>query len=65
MVSICRKQGYQEEPGGGKGALRKFTKAGAPPVILPPLKGLSIGVIENTLAAIGGYRLKDLPILMP
>jgi predicted RNA binding protein YcfA (HicA-like mRNA interferase family) len=64
MVSICRKRGYQEVPGGGKGAHRKFTKAGAPPVILPPRKDLSIGVIKNTLAAIGGYRLKDLPNLM-
>ena len=64
MVTICRKRGYQEVPDGGKGAHRKFTKAGAPPVILPPRKDLSLGVIRNTLAAIGGYRLKDLPILM-
>ena len=64
MIGICRRRGYDEVPGGGKGSHRKFAKKGAPPIILPPRKDLSIGVIKNTLAAIGGYRLADLPMLM-
>jgi predicted RNA binding protein YcfA (HicA-like mRNA interferase family) len=64
MVRLCRRNGYEIRTGAGKGSHLKLEKAGSPVVVLPQRHDLSPGVIKNTLAAIGGYKLRDLPKLL-
>ena len=64
MTRLCRHYGYEIQGGAGKGSHLKLEKAGAPMVVLPHRRDLSPGVIKNTLAALGGYKLRDLPRLL-
>lgn len=64
MIRLCRHHGYEIQSGAGKGSHLKMEKSGAPMVVLPHRRDLSPGVIKNTLAALGEYKLRDLPKLL-
>jgi predicted RNA binding protein YcfA (HicA-like mRNA interferase family) len=64
MIRICERAGYTLNSKGGKGSHVKLEKSGRCPVILPNRKDLSVGVVKNALAAVGDYKLADLPRLL-
>ena len=65
LVRVCKKQGFEVLPKRGNGSHTVMRKVGAPGIVtIPKDKNLSTGVIKNTLATIGGYRVHDLPKLL-
>lgn len=65
MIRICQGKGYATIPGGGKGSHIKMECPGRPVVIIPGNRSnLSPGVAKNILTTIGGYKIKDIPMLM-
>lgn len=64
MLKICRKHGY-ELTQGGKGSHVKLKRPGRPTLIIPGGRdNLSPGAAKNILAALGDYRIQDLPRLL-
>jgi predicted RNA binding protein YcfA (HicA-like mRNA interferase family) len=64
IIRLLVSRGFQVAQG-GKGSHVKLKKPGVPPVVLPGnRRDLTPGALRNALAAIGNYRLDDLPWLL-
>jgi predicted RNA binding protein YcfA (HicA-like mRNA interferase family) len=64
IIRLLVSKGFQVVQG-GKGSHVKLKKQGAPTVVLPGnRRDLTPGALRNALAAIGNYRLDDLPWLL-
>ena len=65
LIRLCKKKGFEVLPKRGDGSHTVMSKAGTPGIVtIPDRKDLSIGVIKNTLATIGGYKVRDLSKLL-
>lgn len=65
LVRLCKMKGYEVLPKRGVGSHTVMSKAGSSGIVtIPDRKDVSIGVIKNTLATIGGYKVRDLPKLL-
>lgn len=65
LIRVCKKQGFNVLPKRGVGSHTVMSKAGTAGIVtIPDKKNLSIAVIKNTLATIGGYKVHDLPNLL-
>jgi hypothetical protein len=65
LIRVCISQGFRVLANRGAGSHTVMAKNGVRGIVtIPHRKDLSIGVIKNTLATIGGYKVHDLPVLL-